>query len=282
MCSAFSVSSVSNRMTPMNRWGLGVACLVGISVASVASQDHIAALGITQTRAKEAIFDSFMANTLSLAGKAEVFKAASPQMRATMVTAIATMGKAFVESADFKQRYSDHREANGPDPLPPEQTVDQIYKKQRDDYEKQVEGIRAMYDEITPEQRKTLEAGFVEMRAKFDEIEKEGRADLEASLRSQRGPLVAAHDAATKEFEKVFPSDPKLLVANRLRAFLEVSRDVNFNAQLTDKNGKKVFADPALEAKPAEWKMLFRAGKPATDAARAFAQKWLAELEGKG
>ena len=43
-----------------------------------------------------------------------------------------------------------------------------------------------------------------------------------------------------------------------------------------------MFADAALEAKPAEWKMAFRAGKPATDAARAFAQKWLADLQSQG
>jgi len=43
-----------------------------------------------------------------------------------------------------------------------------------------------------------------------------------------------------------------------------------------------VFADAALEARPAEWKMAFRAGKPATDAARAFAQKWLADLQAQG
>jgi hypothetical protein len=43
-----------------------------------------------------------------------------------------------------------------------------------------------------------------------------------------------------------------------------------------------VFADPALEARPKEWKMCFRAGKPATDAARAFAQKWLNDLAAAG
>ena len=43
-----------------------------------------------------------------------------------------------------------------------------------------------------------------------------------------------------------------------------------------------MFADAALEAKPAEWKMAFRAGKPAADAARAFAQKWLADLQSSG
>jgi hypothetical protein len=43
-----------------------------------------------------------------------------------------------------------------------------------------------------------------------------------------------------------------------------------------------VFADPAVEAKPSEWKMCFRAGKPATEAARAFAQKWLNDLAAAG
>ena len=36
------------------------------------------------------------------------------------------------------------------------------------------------------------------------------------------------------------------------------------------------------EAKPGEWKMAFRAGKPATDAARTFAQKWLSDLQAQG
>ena len=85
-----------------------------------------------------------------------------------------------------------------------------------------------------------------------------------------------------KELDAVCPADPRTLVANRLRHFLDVSSDVDYDAQLVDKDGKKVFADPALEARPKEWKMCFRAGKPATDAARAFAQKWLADLAAAG
>ena len=85
-----------------------------------------------------------------------------------------------------------------------------------------------------------------------------------------------------KEFEKTYPADPRALVAMRLRHFLDVTKDVDFTAQLVDKDKKKVFADAALEAKPAEWKMAFRAGKPATDAARTFAQKWLNDLQAQG
>ena len=80
----------------------------------------------------------------------------------------------------------------------------------------------------------------------------------------------------------MWPTDHRVLVANRLRHFLDVSKDVAYDAQLVDKYGAKRFADPALEAKPKEWKMCFRAGKPATDAARAFAQKWLNDLAAAG
>jgi hypothetical protein len=61
-----------------------------------------------------------------------------------------------------------------------------------------------------------------------------------------------------------------------------VTKDVAYDAQLVEKNGKKVFADAALEARPAEWKLAFRAGKPATEAARTFAQKWLSDLQSQG
>jgi hypothetical protein len=85
-----------------------------------------------------------------------------------------------------------------------------------------------------------------------------------------------------QEFEKRYPADPRALIAMRLRHFLDVTSDVNYAARLVVKDKKNVFADAALEAKPAAWKIAFRAGKPATDAARAFAQKWLADLKSQG
>ena len=66
------------------------------------------------------------------------------------------------------------------------------------------------------------------------------------------------------------------------RHFLDATADVAYDAQLVEKDTKKVFANQAQEGKPAEWKMAFRAGKPATEAARAFAQKWLTDLQSQG
>jgi len=248
-------------------------------VLTAAGQDHLATLGISEGRAKEAVFDSFMANAVSIAGKPAAFLAMSSEARVALVNFTLNLARTFVESDDFKRRYADHREANGPDPLPEEQTADSIFQKQRAGFEAQVAEMRKLFDQITPEQRATLEAGWTEMRGQLDEMEKgEKRKEIEGLLKDQRDQQLQQRDAAMKEFEKTYPADPRALVAMRLRRFLEVTSDVNYGAQLVDRNKKKVFADPALEAKPAEWKMAFRAGKPATDAARAFAQKWLADL----
>lgn len=261
----------------------GIVTALAVGAAALTAQTITGELGITDGRAREAVFDSFVSGAVSIAGKAEAFTAASPQARVAIVNAAATLARAFVESDEFPRRYADHREANSPDPLPPPATADDVLAKQRGDFEAQVDGIRKQFGEVTPEQRETLEKGFDTMRSRFAEMEKgEAKVELDGALKAQRARQVQVYEAAVTAFETAYPSDPRTLVANRLGKFLDLSKDIDFKAQLVEKNKKMRFADAGLEARRAEWKILFRAGKPATDAARAFARKWLADLEGKG
>src|SRR4051812_38068687 len=87
-----------------------------VALASVAAQDHLATLGISEGRAKEAVFDSFMSGAVSIAGKPAAFTAMSSEARVAVVNFALNLARTFVESDDFKRRYADHREANGPDP----------------------------------------------------------------------------------------------------------------------------------------------------------------------
>jgi hypothetical protein len=255
-----------------------------MAVSAVArAQDPLGRLGISEGRAREAVFDSFITDTLSVAGDRKVFIAASSAARVALVNFALTLARAFADSDDFRRRYADHREANGPDPLPGEPSVDEILAKQRAGFEAQVEQMRKLFDQITPEQRATLEEGWKDMRAQLTEMETgPKRAAFEKALRDRRAVYVREREIAMKELDAVWPTDHRALVAARLRHFLDVSKDVVYDARLIEKDGTKTFADPALEAKPKEWKMCFRAGKPATDAARAFAQKWLNDLAAAG
>lgn len=256
---------------------------LALAVGATQAQDQLSNLGITEGRAREAVFDSFMSDTISIAGKADAFKRASSAARVAIVNFALSLARAFAESDDFKRRYTDHREANGPEPLPEEQTADTVLGKQRAGFEEQVEAMKKLFGQITPEQRTTLEMGWDDMRRQLTDMETgPRRAELDKALRETRAAQLRERDLAMKEFEAVYPADARALVAMRLRKFLDLSKDVAYGAQLVDKDGKKVFADPALEARPAEWKMCFRAGKPATDAARSFAQKWLGDLQAQG
>jgi hypothetical protein len=257
--------------------------LLCVITCSAFAQDHLATLGISEGRAKEAVFDSFMSDAVSMAGKPAAFIAMTPEARVALVTFALNLARTFVESEDFKRRYADHREANGPDPLPEEQTADQIFAKQRAGFENQVAEMRKLFDQITPEQRATLESGWADMRRQLDDMEKgERRKQIEALLAQQRAEQVRQRDLAMQAMDKTYPADPRALVAMRLRHFLDVTRDIAYDAKLEDKDKKRVFVDPALEAKPVEWKTAFRAGKAATEAARAFAAKWLADLQSQG
>jgi hypothetical protein len=254
-----------------------------MSLGAVGAQNQLGALGITEGRAREAVFDSFITDTVSLAGDSRVFTGAAAGARVALVNFALSLARSFAESDDFKRRYADHREANGPDPLPEEPNADAILAKQRAGFEEQVLQMRKLFDQITPEQRATLEEGWKDMRAQLTELETgPKRAELETALRQQRVAQVRERELAMQQLETIWPADHRALIANRLRHFLDVSKDVAYDAALIDKDGKKVFADPAMEARPKEWKMCFRAGKPATDAARAFAQKWLNDLAAAG
>jgi hypothetical protein len=259
------------------------ATLICVIAAAAAAQNYLAQLGITEGRAREAIFDSFITDTISIAGNNEVFKAAPAPARVALVNFALSLARAFAESDDFTRRYADHREANGPDPLPPLPTADDVLAKQRAGFEEQVDQMRKLFDQITPEQRATLEAGWTDMRRQLTEMETgPRRAELDTALKQQYAALTRQREAAMKELDAVWPPDHRTLVANRLRHFLEVSKDVAYDARILDKDGKQVFADPGFEARPKEWKMCFRAGKPATEAARSFARKWLSDLEAQG
>jgi hypothetical protein len=269
-------------MSQMRHFLLGLV-LSAAMVLVLRGADVLTDLGISEGRAREAFFDSFASGAVSLVGNVQVFKAASPQARAAMVKTVTAMARAYTETDDFARRYADHREANAPDPLPTEQTADDVLAKQRSDYEKQVTAMRAMFDQITPQQREVLERGFTEMRTRFDQMEKDGTKDqLKALLKAQRARDVQAYDDLMKQYEREFPERPGTLIARRLRRFLDLTGDIDFSARLVERDQKMRFADPADEARPAEWKMCFRAGQASTETARQIAQEWLKTLEAKG
>jgi hypothetical protein len=71
------------------------------------------------------------------------------------------------------------------------------------------------------------------------------------------------------------PTDPNGAIKKALRTALEETSGVDYDAKLQNRD----FVNPQYRNKDSDWKMAYRAGRGPTEAARAFAQKWLAELK---
>jgi len=93
--------------------------------------------------------------------------------------------------------------------------------------------------------------------------------------------LYGMYSKAKQEKQQIAWDEHNLrsVVQQQLSAFVLVAASVDFAAETVMKNGKEKFVKAAYEKKGALWKACFRAGQPATNAAKQFAEAWLKELQ---
>jgi hypothetical protein len=94
----------------------------------------------------------------------------------------------------------------------------------------------------------------------------------------QTKEFMDAYKEDLKYWEAEYPASVNGLLQQKLKLFLALTSDIDYNAKLHRSGSKMVFSDPELEAKDEFWKACYRVGKPTVDAARSYAQQWLLEL----
>ena len=116
---------------------------------------------------------------------------------------------------------------------------------------------------------KGLKTADKTMKPVFENLVKEGKKQLaeaespnnkylstyEKNYPQLRKDLDTRHENLIQDWESVYPSDPNQFIKRRLEDFLEVTSNIDFNAELVTKNGKKIFVNKAYEDKDSRWKM---------------------------
>lgn len=263
--------------------GVGVYLVaVGGCAATLLAQAGLSGLGVNEAEAKRDIVYALEHGRVNVYPARAAFKAAAPGARAALVTTAMTWAKAYTESAAFMADYEKQRAAATPRP-PKARNVDEELAKQKADRNKGIEDAKKNLAKMPAEMRPQLEAAIKQMEAMAAQQDKDSQmaAIMRQGVEAQVADEKRRYDEAVASHQKRYPADPKLLVAQRLRDFLAVSKDVDFGAKLVPAGDKQRFANPAFEAKPPEWKLCYRARKEAVDAARTFATSWLASLDAK-
>jgi hypothetical protein len=249
--------------------------------AAPGSDDVLAKLNLAPAAAKDGVLETLASGAAYNDSAYRAFRALPGLARETIVRAGMAWIKSYVAGAEFKASYDALRERERPEPPAARLSADDEFKKMKADMEKSIAGTRQNMAAMDAETRKALEAGIQQMRAQLEQMEKDPqqRDIMRQSVEMGRADDKKRHEDALQEWQQRYPADYRALIKRRIGEFLAASNGVDYTAKLTPRGDKMIFANEAYEQKPPEWKLCYRAGKEATEAARTLAKAWLAELE---
>ncbi len=240
-------------------------------------------LKITAEQAHMAIWDSFSYGNYAGPTSKDYHNFTKP-IQVAMIKEIGAFAKAYSQSDDFKKRYAERREGNKPQPPQPYQPMAELRKKQHDAMVANIKDIEGKLNTFTGDTRKAMDQALVMLKQQLKEFDDPKNpmfsAEMEATMKNGYDEQMKNYQRQVAEWQKENPESPHDLIKQRLTGFLQLSSTVDFNAKLQKgPDNKMVFVNPEYEAKDSDWKYIYRSGKEATDAARAVATQWLAELK---
>ena len=203
--------------------------------------------------------------------------------RVSVVTQLLAEAKKYYNSKEFKDSYAKYRMRGKPEePTRMPITVESIKADEKFRLETSLKQAEAGLNSPNPKIKNGAPQRIENIKKEIAALDDPNNPKIKKQMTDADKSYEYAkklHGEAMKKFEAKYPEDPKTLLKTRLQEILNITTDVDYAAELTESKGKKFFVNQLYEKKPKEWKLAFRAGKTATDAARAAVEQWLKELQ---
>lgn len=238
-------------------------------------------LGIAKNEGNTQIRESFMHGYLQYYGARNIKKIATGD-RVAVAKDLLAHTKQYVQSEAFKKDYASSRKDSKPILPEPAKTDDQVRKEKIDELKGDIAKTEKTLKTIDPKYKKAFEDALAMQKKQLKEYEDPNNKIMKIMIQSEKSNYeykMNQYNKQLKNWEEAMPENPLHLVKKRLEQLLEITKDVDYSAELTEKYGKKVFVNPAYERKHDNWKYAFRAGKQVTETVRAFAENWIAEIK---
>ena len=245
-------------------------------------------LGLTQVAGNKNIDQSFLQGHFYYFGAKNARNLAMND-RVAMVNQMVDYAKKYVNSAEFKTTYQEYQNKRSETirrslPKKPQaKTIESAKAEEKLMLEKRLTATEANLNSPNANVKKSAGIQVENIKKEIQALDNPDNPSIKRRMDQANRNYeyqLKVYNEAMKNFDAKYPSDPKPMLKQRLQEILNITADVDYAAETkAGENGLKVFVNPAYERKPLEWKLAFRAGKPATDAVRAAAEQWLKELE---
>lgn len=237
--------------------------------------DLLKALGIPAAMAKQKIGDSFMGSFFAHPSTA-TFKTYPAGKRAEAVQQLGYFAKTYLTSVEFQKNYKEQVEMMKP---AKPKTMEERVAETTADFKKMIKQNEGMLS--NPQLKAGAESnlkGLKDMLASYEDKNHPKYAKNMSAIRMMYDGDMKWYNNEIAKLEAKYPADIKSFLKMRMQEFLDISATVDYNAELKQDGRLKRFVNPAYERQSMNWKYCFRAGKETTEAARAFVQQWLKEL----
>lgn len=237
-------------------------------------------LGLNEFQTRQDLVTALVSGSVPFYNVSKTMKALAPEARAAMVRGVLAWAKDFSETPEFAAAYQTMRSNSMPAAPEPRGTVEEEIERQKAEMLQQIEEMKTMKAALPADQQPAMDETIQSMLASVEQMygDPEMRQFQVQSIEFQRAEEQRQYEAALENWRQTFPEDPRVIIARRLQAFMQVSAEVNFDAPLKQDGRLMRFADAQYEQKSPEWKLCYRAGRETVAAAREFATAWLAAL----
>lgn len=242
--------------------------------------DFLKQLGLTKQGADEKISNSILGGYINAYG-AKAAKNIALGNRKAVTLDLLSYTKKYVSDPAFVKAYNELREQNKPVEQKL-QTPEEMQAAEIESYKKSVTELEKSVKTADASIKKIFETSLEDAKKALKNAQDPNNKYL-AAYRKNYPEMVKSfkdsHDRSIADWNLKYPQNQLLFVKKRLQEFLDATKDIDFSAELTEKNGKKVFVKQEYERKDGRWKMAFRAGKEVVEPARDFVQKWIEEIK---
>jgi hypothetical protein len=251
-------------------------------IVEIGASNVLQKLGIPEEIAKDCIWSSFSGGYLSQPG-GEKIKQTVPRERGGIVNEIGEYAKAYARSEEFKKKYLEYRENRKPEPPEAPKSMAQQRQEQKEQLQKSIRETEANMKSLPADQQDMMKSVVQTLKDQLKSLDDPNNPmfnpEMDKMLQQSYAAQMEEHKKNLAKWEKEYPLTPNEMIKRWLTEFLEVSKDIDFNAKLVPGDGgKKRFEKPEYERKSSNWKLCFRAGKETVEAGRVFAKQWQEEL----
>lgn len=253
--------------------------LFSFTVYKKINEEFLKQLGISKQDANSKITNSILGGYLDEYGVRNAKNIALGN-RTAVTKDLLAYTKQHVNTTAFSKEYNELRQHEKPKPNTV-QTPEEMQQDMIAQTKKGIADLEVSYKKADPSMKKMFEDMLVNARKQLQEAENPNYK-IYVNYRKNYPALVKNIEAGNQkiiaDWEAKYPVDHLQFVKGRLLQFLDETKDIDYNAELVTKNGKKYFVNRAYESKGNRWKMAFRAGKEVVEPARIFVQQWLTEI----